>query len=183
VSERTRFLLIAAVLVLALAGVSGALAVKLVSDGEDLARETIVFRGDTLTIRPTPKSSALDDLPSALRERIQALPERLRDQVLRAVEEGRLARNALEDLLRQYESRNTSVRVGQVLLATDTKLTLEVLSTGEHADLVIDDRTVLRRNADVIKSSDLKRDELVLVLSMDGGKTAFSVTAFGVSPF
>jgi len=119
----------------------------------------------------------------ALRARIEALPERLREQVLRAVEEGRLALSGLEDLLRQYEMRNSSVRVGQVLEASDTKLMLEVLLTGELAVVAIDDKTVLRRATDVIKGSDLKRNELVMMLSMDGGKTAFSVTAFGVSPF
>ncbi len=168
--------------VLLLVAVSGALAATLVSDdGGDSNPRRSALPSSTAT--PAATRSALDQLAPALRIRIAALPERLREQVLRAVDEGRLALSALEDLLRQYETRNSSMRVGQVLEASDTKLTLDVLSTGELAVVAIDDKTVLRRNADVIKGSDLKRNELVMVLSMDSGKTAFSVTAFGVSPF
>jgi len=168
--------------VLLLLAVSGALAATLVSDdgGDSSPRRSAL---PSFTRTPAAHRSALDELPIALKARIEALPERLREQVLRAVEEGRLALSALEDLLRQYEMRNSSVRVGQVLEASDTKLMLEVLSTGELAVVAIDDKTVLRRATDVIKGSDLKRNELVMMLSMDGGKTAFSVTAFGVSPF
>ncbi|HWC29588.1 MAG TPA: hypothetical protein VG845_05840 [Dehalococcoidia bacterium] len=170
--------------VLALAVVSATLAATLVADDDDEGTPaSAVVTAPTPTTRPPAETStALDELSPSLRQRVEALPERLREQIRRAIEEGRLALSAVEDLLRQYENRNPAVRVGQVIEADDAHVTLEVYTTGERVTVAIDDDTVLRRALDDIEGSELKRDELVLVLSMDGGATAFSVTAFGVSP-
>jgi hypothetical protein len=181
VSPKTQFILLVGGATLALAAVSGTLAATLISDDSEPVTSTAVAARPTATPSSAPPN--LDELPADLRQRVAALPERLRDQVLRRVEEGGLAIAAVEEILRSYEARNTSVRAGTVVEASDTLLRLEVLSTGERVQLAIDDKTVLHRGVEDIAGSDLKRDEIVLVLSMDGGQTAFSVTAFGISPF
>jgi hypothetical protein len=178
-SPRNRLILAVAAGAVALAAVSAVIAATIASDDGGPERSA-VQRAETPT--PAAFDSVLEDLPAGLRQRVQALPDRLRDQVLRAFEEGRLALSGVEEILRQFETRTTSVRVGSVVEAGDSELILEVYTTGERAKVAIDGKTVLRRGTDTIRGSGLKRDELVMVLSMDGGRTAFSVTAFGVSP-
>jgi hypothetical protein len=177
-SPRTRFLLMLGGGVLALVVASAALAAAL-ADGGGSRPETIEVKGDPPTALPA--DTPLDDLPRGLRERIAALPRELQIQLLRAIEDGRMAVAGLEDVLRRFEGRNRSVRAGSVLEASATRLAMEVATTGERVEMALDGETELRRGLDRIEAQDLKRGELVLVLSMDGGETAFSVTAFGVN--
>lgn len=185
--RRPRLFLALLGLALSLGIVSGALAMTLWDSGGDArddrtSSNTAELSTPTPETTPAPTSAAAQpaEFPEDVWARLQALPEKLRDDLLLRFEAGGIGVSEIATVIEEYENRNQGVRVGTVLEATDTMLRLEVYTTGERAEVIINDETVLRRGHDDITAADLERDELVMVLSRDGGVTAFAVTAFGV---
>jgi hypothetical protein len=107
------------------------------------------------------------------------LPPSVRGRILQQLEENTITEQELQRVLRLYRNRSENVRIGGVQEATPTELTLQT-ATGEEVRVAVTAQTELRRGSDVIRVADLRENELVMVLSMDGGVTAFSVHAFGV---
>jgi len=180
---RTALLLAAAVVGLAV--VTGVLAATLVFDGDEdpagrPSPSTAAGSTPTQAPAPTVEAEQPDEIPDDVWARLEALPDKLRSDLLQRFESGAMGVLEIETVIEQYEGRDQGVRVGTVLEATDSMLRLEVYTTGERAEVLLDGETVLRRGHDDIKGTDLEPDELVLVISRDGGLTAFSVTAFGV---
>lgn len=126
---------------------------------------------------PDPSGSGL---PPELQVRVDALPQKLRDEALAAYEAGSLALPELEQLLADYENRNPAVRVGSVLGAEDGQLRFEIYTTGEQVGVAILPETEIRRAETPIAFEDLMLDELVMVVSTEDGSTALSIEAFGV---
>jgi hypothetical protein len=184
---KSRLLLIVAGLAVSLAVAAGALAATMVFDNGDSNDETT--SAGLATSKPTPSRTptavagdAPDGVPQELWARLQALPDKLRGDLVRRLQAGSIALNQIETAIEDYANRNQAVRVGTVIDATDSMLSLEVYTTGEKAEVALNSDTVLRRGNSDIKATDLEPDELVLVISRDGGETAFAVEAFGVSP-
>jgi hypothetical protein len=126
----------------------------------------------TLSTNLAPQLS-LDGLGSDI------LPPQVRERLLQQLERGEITAQQLQQILRLYRNRSENVRVGTVTGASTTQLELKLLS-GEDVTMALTGATELRRGRDIIKPADLKDGELVLVLSTDGGETAFSVNGFGV---
>jgi hypothetical protein len=182
---RTLTLLIAAVFGLAVVTVALAATLVLDSDGNSPERPSSNTAAVTTPTRaPSPTATVATDRPAEIPQdvwdKLLALPQKLRDDLLSRFEAGGIGVSDIETVINEYENRDQGVRVGTVLEATDSMLQLEVYTTGERASVVINDKTVLKRGHDDITPADLQPDELVMVVSMDGGVTAFSVTAFGV---
>ena len=127
---------------------------------------------------PTPPSGIV--IPEALRARFDALPEKLRDEILDQLDRGLLRVQQLEQVIRGYEQRNTGVRVGSVVEADADSLRLEVYTTGEDVEVAITADTVITRGPTRIAAADLRKDEMVMVISRDNGATAFGIEALGV---
>ncbi len=130
----------------------------------------------TATIEPT----AVPELPFDLQERVQALPEKLRNETLFAYSTGTLSQEQLAQIVTDYENRNPSVRVGSVLSVTDNVLRFEVFTTGEQVEVATIDQTLIQRGDTQIALEDLTPEELVMVVSTDEGATALTIDAFGV---
>jgi membrane-associated protease RseP (regulator of RpoE activity) len=133
-----------------------------------------VLRGTTettlsATLGPQFNLQNLPNLPPDLRERLQE-----------QLNQGLLSPDQLSQLLRPYLSGRNAATIGQVKQATPTSLVVRT-TDGREVGFVVNDETEIRRAAATIRPADLRPDELVLVLSMDGGRTAFSVNAFGVT--
>jgi hypothetical protein len=181
-----RFTLVLAGIVAALATVAVALAATLLDndDGGDSAEQASANAGAVATPTQDPSPTVAIEQPEGLPDetwiKLDALPDKLRNDLLERYEAGSMQAGDIAVVIDDYENRNQGVRVGTVLEATDSMLRLEVYSTGERAEVLLDGETVLRRGHDDIAPGDLQPDELVLVVSRDGGQTAFSVTAFGV---
>jgi hypothetical protein len=130
----------------------------------------------TATAQPTPVSA----LPFELQERLQALPEKLRNETLFAFSTGTLSQAQLTQIVSDYENRNPSVRVGSVLAVSDDLLAFEVFVTGERVEVETVDQTLIQRGEVTIALEDLMVEELVMVVSTDEGATALTIDAFGV---
>jgi hypothetical protein len=183
--RRQRTVFVLAAVVLGLAAVTAVLAATLVLDDDDgtperVSPNTAELATPTQAPSPTTEAEQPDDIPDDVWARLETLPDKLRDDLVQRFESGWLTVPDIENVIAEFENRNQSVRVGTLLEATDEMLRLEVYTTGEQAEVSLDGETVLRRGHDDIRASDLEPDELVLVISRDGGETAFSVTAFGV---
>ena len=117
---------------------------------------------------------------------ILILPE-LRDRLQRQLHRGELTRAEVEEIVRRYEERLDSVIAGTVEsvdpgIAGGFVLTVRRYVGGESVSIDLDDETEIRRGLEVLQPADLGDGEIVLVLSMDNGRTAFSVHAFGILP-
>ncbi len=187
--RKLRTLPVLAAAVVGLLIVTGALAATLVLDDDDsderAATNTAAVSTPTQAPLPTSTTSATesdapDGISDELRARLQDLPQKLQDDLISRFEAGTLGVATIETVIEEYENRNQGVRVGTVVEATDSMLRLEVYTTGERAEVVLNAETVLRRGRDEITGADLEPDKLVMVISRDGGVTAFAVTAFGV---
>lgn len=182
--RRPRLFLVLVGLVASLAIIGVALAATLVLDDDNGAPEKPSTNTAALSPTPAPSPTVTAERPSEIPDevwqKLDALPGKLREDLLQRFEAGSMAVPEIETVIEQYENRNQGVRVGTVIDATDSMLRLEVYTTGERAQVELNGETVLRRGHDDIKGTDLAPDELVLVISRDNGETAFSVTAFGV---
>lgn len=181
----SRLFLVLAGLAISLTIVTAALAATLVFDGDDdepdrVSPNTGAVATSTQAPSPTIEVGQPEGIPDDVWASLEALPDKLREDLLERFEAGGLGVAEIETVIEEYEGRNQGVRVGTVLEATDSMLRLEVYTTGERAEVALNDETVLKRGHDDITAADLEPDELVMVISRDGGVTAFSVTAFGV---
>ena len=122
-----------------------------------------------------PADARIEATPAA------GLPEGLAPQ-LRELLQRQLGRGDVdpEELLRLLQ-RNASenVRLGKLVEANATSLKLAPLDGGDQVTLTLTPSTIIRRAGAAIKVSGLAPGEIVLVLSMDGGRTAFAVYAYG----
>ena len=132
----------------------------------------------TSTPAPTAQSGVV--IPDALRARFDALPVKLRNETLDQLNKGLLSIQQLEQVIRAYEQRNSSIRVGSVVEADADSLRLEVYTTGEDVEVGITADTVITRGTNSIKPADLRKDEMVMVISRDNGVTAFGIEALGI---
>ena len=149
-------------------------AVFMAPAGEPL--EILILRGEeeltlTTTLAPGVAIATLEGLPAPLRARLE--------QLLTA---GNLTPEQLERLVRVYQAQSQNVRVGTVQEVSETSLTIGVFGLDEAVTIGVTPETTIRRGREAIHAVDLLPGELVFVISMDGGETAFSVTAFGVLP-
>lgn len=132
------------------------------------------------TSTPAPTAPAGVIIPDTLRARFDALPEKLRTETLDQLDKGLLRIQQLEQVIRAFEQRNASIRVGTVVEADADSLRLEVYTTGEDVEVGITADTVITRGTTPIKPADLRKDEMVMVISRDNGATAFGIEALGI---
>jgi hypothetical protein len=132
------------------------------------------------TSTPAPTAPSGIVIPEALRARFDALPEKLRNETLDQLDKGLLRIQQLEQVIRAFEQRNASIRVGTVVEADADSLRLEVYTTGEDVEVGITTDTVITRGTNPIKPADLRKDEMVMVISRDNGATAFGIEALGI---
>ncbi len=108
---------------------------------------------------------------------LEGLPQRLRELLQRQLDEERVTPGELLPLLRSFAQEN--VRVGRVVEASATALKIALLDGGSEMTIGLTPATAIRRAGATIQATDLQPGELVLVFSMDGGKMAFAVNAYG----
>ena len=173
---------IAAIMVVASASLA---AVLMSGDGDDGGSSNNAAVIATPTVAPTavpatPTPLSGNAIPEALRARFDTLPEKLRTEILDQLDKGLLRVQQLEQVIRGYEQRNTGVRVGSVVEADADSLRLEVYTTGEDVQVAINADTVITRGPTRITAADLRKDEMVMVISRDNGATAFGIEALGV---
>lgn len=172
--------------------VSLALVAVLVASGDDDTEgDTLSARASATTTPPeatatsvpaeTPSPTPIPPVPVELQQRIDALPEKLRNETLSAYSNGRLSLEQLEQIATDYEHRNPAVRVGTVIAVEDAVLRFEVFTTGEQAEVATDEQTLIRRGDQEIGLEDLASGELVMVVSTDDGAKALTIEAFGVA--
>lgn len=172
--------------------VSLALAAVLIARNDDggstralagVGTQTPVLRAasNTLATSPTPKPTATPGLSADLKNRLQALPDKLRNQTLLAYDSGDLSQAQVKQIIVDYEERSPNLRVGSVLGVSDGKLRLSEFTTGQELDIATTDQTQIRRGDTQITLADLTPDELVMVVSTDNGATAQTIDAFGVA--
>ena len=163
---------------------SVALGAVLLSDDsdEDPRDSAAVVATATVVPTPTPAPTAPTGvvIPEAFRARFDALPEKLRNETLDQLDKRLLRIQQLEQVIRAFEQRNASIRVGTVVEADADSLRLEVYTTGEDVEVGITTDTVITRGTSPIKPADLRKDEMVMVISRDNGATAFGIEALGV---
>ena len=116
-----------------------------------------------------------------MRERLDGLPEKLRQETLQAFQAGSLGLEQVEFIVTQYENRNPSVRVGSVVGVYGGVLRFEVFTTGEQVEVITGNQTLVRRGDQDIPLEDLREGELVMVVSAEGGALALTIEALGVS--
>jgi hypothetical protein len=160
-------------------------AVLLSDNGDDNAaprNDAAVVATPTVapTFSPAPTAQSGIVIPEALRARFDALPEKLRNETLDQLDKGLLRIQQLEQVIRAFEQRNASIRVGTVVDADADSLRLEVYTTGEDVEVGITTETVITRGTNPIKPADLRKDEMVMVISRDNGATAFGIEALGI---
>jgi len=129
----------------------------------------------TTTLPAQTNLEGLENLiPPELRERLQAL-----------LDSGTLPANQLQQLLRLYQARIENVRVGRVksvnpgFVPPTFVVTYAPYSGGADVSTELRGNTTVRRGRDVIQPADLRPNEFIIVLSQDGGQSAFLVLAFG----
>jgi membrane-associated protease RseP (regulator of RpoE activity) len=122
-----------------------------------------------------PGAPGLESLPADVRERLQ-----------RELDAGRLTPQELQRFLRLYQARGDNARAGTVesvnpgFVSGTFILTLKPYAGGENVAVELNESTTVLRGGRRIQPGDLRKNELVLVISMDGGVTAFGVLATGV---
>jgi hypothetical protein len=146
--------------------------------------------GDAAAARETPDSSStpatvssgsIPPLPIALLDRVNDLPNRLREQTFQAYSTGALSQTQLEQIVTDFEDRNPSVRVGSVLTTEAGRLSFEVFTTGEEVEVTTGEQTLVRRADQTIALEDLRTDELIMVVTAGGSTIALTIEAFGVA--
>jgi membrane-associated protease RseP (regulator of RpoE activity) len=110
------------------------------------------------------------------------LPPALREQLQRQIDNGTLQPEQLQQILRLYQARGENLRVGTVRQATEASVTLQPYVGGPEVTVTVTPQTSIRRGSATIRATDLRINETIMVLSMDGGVTAFQVIAYGVLP-
>jgi hypothetical protein len=168
--------------------VSGALAAVLISGGDSKgpapesgrAIATATPVQGTATAAATATPSVADPIPAEFRARFDALPRKLKDDILKQLDQGLLRSGQLDQVIQAYEQRNSSVRVGSVVEVDADSVHIIVFTTGEDVEVALSPETAITRGNTPIQAADLRKDELVMVLSRDDGKTAFGIQALGV---
>jgi membrane-associated protease RseP (regulator of RpoE activity) len=132
-----------------------------------------------MTITTTlPAQTALDGLENLV-------PPELRDRLQALLDSGQLAANQWQQMLRLYNARHENVRVGRVESVNPGIVPPTFIVTftpdGGDSDISTELRgnTQIRRGRDIIQPADLRPNEFIIVLSQDGGQSAFLVLAFG----
>jgi membrane-associated protease RseP (regulator of RpoE activity) len=122
-----------------------------------------------------PAQSSLDGLEGAL-------PPALRQYLQQAIDDGSLPPDQLQQLLRLYQARGENVRAGTVTVATADSLTITPSVGGDEVTTALTPATSVRRRGSPITAGDIQPGETVVILSRDGGATAFSVLDAGIVP-
>jgi hypothetical protein len=107
--------------------------------------------------------------------RLRGLPSPLRDALESLVDIGALSPSELRALV----GAGDHVRIGRVKQASDTSLTVTTTSTKQDLTTSISADTVIQRGVNSIKASELRPDELVIVVSLNKSKAASAVIALG----
>ncbi len=107
---------------------------------------------------------------------MDALPDKLRSEVRNLLLQGRITQTELQTLLDDYENRNPNLLIGSVVESKPDALTLTVYATGEQVAVAVTPDTVVHA-----VDATLHPDELVLVVTSADGKTATTITGFGVT--
>ncbi len=163
---------------------SVALAVVLLTSGNKhdapVTTPLVELATATATTAPPPAPSVtatpVPELPPDLAARIDALPDRLRSEVRDRLLQGALSQAELQTLLDDYDNRNPHLLIGSIVESKPDELTLTVYATGEQVVVAVTLDTVIHAVDDT-----LHPDELVLVVTSDDGKTATTITGFGVT--
>ncbi len=124
----------------------------------------------TATLPPAASIPGIENLPPALRERLQ-----------QALALGGLTPQQIEQLQRIYASASDSVRTGAVKEVSATTLVLAQFD-GSEVTMALTPQSEANRGRERIPPSELRTGETVIVFSRDGGKTAFGILGFGVLP-
>lgn len=137
------------------------------------ALEVRVVRGAqemtlTATLPPVPTIAGIENLPPALRERLQ-----------QALQSGNLTPQQVEQLQRLYANATDNVRTGTVKSVNPSTLVLSQFAGGD-VSVTLTPQTEVHRRRDRIQPADLKANETVIVFSRDGGKTAFGIISIGM---
>jgi hypothetical protein len=119
-----------------------------------------------LTLPARSDQPALAGTPPALRLMIENL-----------VDSGAISVDQAKVLL--GSGSNQGPRVGQVKDVSASKLTLYFGAQSDEMSIAVNQNTRFQRGSLPINGSDLRSGEIVMVLSMDGGKTALAVLSYG----
>ena len=162
---------------------SAAIGVVLLTSGNkhDAPQTTPVIELATATPTtppaPTVTATPANTLSPDLAARVAALPDKLRSDVISLLVTGRITQAELKTLLDDYDNRNPNLLIGSVVTSQSDSLTLTVYATGEQVSVAVTTATVVHA-----VDNALHPDELVLVVTSDDGKTATTITGFGVTP-
>ena len=126
----------------------------------------------TPTVTATPANTLSPDLAA----RVAALPDKLRNEVVGLLVGGRITQAELQTLLDDYANRNPNLLIGNVVESRPDSLALTVYATGEQVSVAVTPDTVVHA-----VDATLHPDELVLVVTSADGKTATTITGFGVT--
>lgn len=146
-------------------------------------RVTVTYeRGDreqqaVVVLGEAPADAQLEAEPTPQAELPEGLPPQLRDLLRRQLERGQTTPEELAETLRRFAREN--VRVGRVVEISATSLTITPITGGEPVTVGLTEKTTFSRAYQPIQATDIRPGEIVLVFSMDGGRTAFAVYAYG----
>ena len=113
------------------------------------------------------------------------IPEELRQRLQELIDGGAITAERLQQLLRLYQTRGDAIRVGNVesvnpgIVGGTFIITMTPLSGGSSVTVQTNQQTSIVRGTTSIQPGQLERGELLLVISMDNGQTAFQVLSLG----
>lgn len=159
---------------------TGVVAGVLLSDDDDAGEQASVVVTVTATsqpaVTPSPAPPALATLaPNQVPPEINSLPAAIRDRVRDQFLRGEITR---EQIVQLVEQRSAAARAGIISAVEADKIEVRTYQ-GEDFTWEITADTAIRRINQPATASELQVGETVLILSRDGGKTAFSIESYG----
>jgi len=97
------------------------------------------------------------------------IPDEYKTAVLEALKDGSVAPERVHEVIGDLRRGDCSTAcLGRVVEVTSTKLTVEPLFSPERWSIAVDENTHTSRGSDVVPHTDLRRGEMVQVLSQTG---------------
>jgi hypothetical protein len=150
---------------------------------EGLARAFDNLQPDQATNFRVLRDGAETTIPLTLPARLElpsfsGAPPELRLMLENMVDSGLLTSDQARNML--GSGQNQSVRVGRVKDADSSRLTLVFGARNDDLNILVTPSTQFQRGLVSIAPSELLNGEVVLVMSIDGGRSALAVYSYGV---
>lgn len=161
------------------AGVAGA--ALFMSDDSGEIIDTTSFPSSPAITQPSPAATAtaagaIASTPDPLLPELLQVPALIRDRVRQQYLRGEITAEQVRQLV---EQRSAAARAGVIKEIEPDKIEVQTYD-GEDYHWQITTETAIRRLNQPATAADLKVGETVLILSRDGGVTAFSIESYGV---